>query len=367
MFKPIFSITPQIANCLINLEKLKLEIQNLPINPIILKSLRETARLQTIHYSTYIEGNRLTIEQVEELIKMGSAFPKDSNSEQKRDEKEILGYYAALEQVKTLSNINKPLTTQNLQFIHALVMGAGKTNIKPTSYRDTQNAIYDGATKKIVYLPPEAKDVPLLISNLIDWINFAEKENLPCPLRAAISHYQFTTIHPYFDGNGRTARIIATIILHRGGYDLKGLYSLEEYYAKNLNTYYEALSVGPSHNYYMGREESDITAWISYFCQGMIESFEKVKTYALIEYNKGHEDKSKTLRELDAQQQAFLSVFQKRKVITTKDIESFFGISTRSARNLCNKWSKTNFIVIKSTAKKSRTYELNPELDKKLF
>jgi Fic family protein len=69
--------------------------------------------------------------------------------------------------------------------------------------------------------------------------------------------------HPYYDGDGRTARLI----LHLGGYDLKGLYSLEEYYARNLGAYYEAISIGDSHNYYMGRTETDITNWVEYFVE----------------------------------------------------------------------------------------------------
>ena len=94
---------------------------------------------------------------------------------------------------------------------------------------------------------------------------------------AGIAHYQFATIHPYYDGNGRTARLLTTLILHLGGYDLKGLYSLEEYYARNLGAYYEALAIGSSHNYYQGRAEADITPWLEYFCEGVAESFENVR------------------------------------------------------------------------------------------
>ena len=315
-----------------------------------------------MHYSTYIEGNRLTLEQVQDLIKIGSTFPG-----RKRDEKEILGYYAALEEIKKLSSIHKPLTQEDIQYLHALVLGGGKVKVKPTPYRDCQNTIYDAGSKKIVYLPPEAKDVKKLMSDLVEWINQSEQNNFPCPLIAAIVHYQFATIHPYYDGNGRTARLLATVILHRGGYDLKGLYSLEEYYAKNLQDYYNAISIGPSHNYYFGRADADITPWMNYFCNGMIDSFEKVKTHALLEYHKGFEDKTKFLRELDAQQQAALTLFKQRKIITSKDIQDFFNLSPRTARALCLKWLREDFLVLKDPAKKSRKYELNPEISKNFF
>ena len=112
------------------------------------------------------------------------------------------------------------------------------------------------------------------MQNLLIWLQ--QKDLVSCPILAAIAHYQFATIHPYYDGNGRTARLLTTLILHLGGYGLKGLYSLEEYYARNLPAYYAAISVGPSHNYYLGREAADITDWIEYFIGGMAESFDKV-------------------------------------------------------------------------------------------
>ena len=154
-----------------------------------------------------------------------------------------------------------------------------KKRIKPTPYRDGQNVIRDSSTGKIVYLPPESKDVPQLMKDLVSWISKTILL-LPCPLLASISHYQFATIHPYYDGNGRTARLLTTLTMHLGGYGLKGLYSLEEYYAKNLHNYYNALTIGPSHNYYFGRAEADITPWIEYFCSGIVESFERVKRRA---------------------------------------------------------------------------------------
>ena len=109
---------------------------------------------------------------------------------------------------------------------------------KPTPYRGGQNVIRDAGSRRIVYMPPEASDVPRLMKELVDWLRRSEREGVPCPIRAGIAHYQFATIHPYYDGNGRTARLLTTLILHRGGYDLKGLYSLEEYYARDLSAYY---------------------------------------------------------------------------------------------------------------------------------
>ena len=115
------------------------------------------------------------------------------------------------------------------------------------------------------------------MKQLVSWLESSKLKELPCPIRAGIAHYEFATIHPYYDGNGRTARLLTTLVLHLGGYDLKGLFSLEEYYARDLGGYYEALTTGPSHNYYEGRSKADITKWVEYFCKGMVDSFESVK------------------------------------------------------------------------------------------
>lgn len=74
------------------------------------------------------------------------------------------------------------------------------------------------------------------MSELIAWLN-KNKNEISVPILAAIAHYQYAAIHPYYDGNGRTARILTTVILHLHGYDLKGIYNPEEYYAKNLQDY----------------------------------------------------------------------------------------------------------------------------------
>jgi len=211
-FDPKFTITPRIATLLMRIESARQAVDDLPITSSVLSSLRETARLFTTHYSTRIEGNRLTQEQVSRVIENNQHFPG-----RERDEKEVLGYYAALEKVEQLAAAGVAVSEADIQMLHALVMAEGRKRIKPTAYRDGQNVIRDSASRKIVYLPPEANDVPRLMKALVAWLRASERRELPCPLRAGIAHYQFATIHPYYDGNGRTARLLTTLVLHLGG------------------------------------------------------------------------------------------------------------------------------------------------------
>ncbi len=350
-FNPKFKITPEIARSLARIEAAKDAVTNLPITPAVLASLRETTRLRTTHYSTRIEGNRLSESEVKKVVLHKEHFPG-----RERDEKEVLGFYAALDYVEELSAKNSLLDETSMKKIHALVMGNGKKQVRPTPYRDGQNVIRDGVTRKIVYMPPEAKDVPTLTRQLIEWLG--DNQLLP-PLQAGIAHYQYVTIHPYYDGNGRTARLLATLILHKNGYGLKGIYCLEEYYAQTLASYYQALSIGPSHNYYFGRSEAAITPWLNYFCEGMANSFEAIRHNAEEEEKKGADDLSLLLLELDAHQRKALNLFKNGKNITAKDVARLLDISQRTAQGICNKWVDNNFLEIYSPAKRNRSYVLS--------
>ncbi len=340
------------------IEAARQAVDNLPITASVLSTLRETARLFTTHYSTMIEGNRLTQEQVSRVIEDSAHFPG-----RERDEKEVLGYYAALEKVEQLAQGGSPVSETQIQTLHALAMAEGRRRVKPTAYRDGQNVIRDSASRRIVYLPPEAKDVPGMMKALTAWLASTERDELPSPIRAAIAHYQLATIHPYYDGNGRTARLLTTLVLHLGGYGLKGLYSLEEYYARKLGNYYDALSLGPSHNYYGGRAEADITSWVEYFCEGAAESFEAVRLRAQEAAAAGEWDRAGMLRQLDPRQRKALGLFRESASITSGDVARLFGVSQRTARDLLTAWVEGGFVVVMDAAKKSRRYGLGPALE----
>jgi len=357
-FNPKYTITNKMASALLALEGLKERIDHLPITPSVLASLRQTARLSSTHYSTLIEGNRLSDKDVEGVIKENRHFPG-----RVRDEKEVRGYYRALSEIEMLSKDNQPLTEKQIQTIHGYVMGSGGKKTEPTPYRDGQNVIKNSLDGTIVYMPPEAKDVPPLMTAFVDWLKQTTQE-IPCPIRAAIAHYQFATIHPYYDGNGRTARLVTNLILHEGGYGLKGIYSLEEYYALDLQAYYDAIAVGPSHNYYMGRAEADITGWLEYFIGGMVDAFTKVEEKAKAAENRWETDKSPELRKLDPRQRKALTLFVQQHVITSHDVAAQFSFAPRTARLLLQKWTEQGFLVIADSSKKARKYKLAPEFEK---
>lgn len=235
-------------------------------------------------------------------------------------------------------------------------MGAGRAKVKPNPYRDGQNAIRDSKTRTIVYMPPEAKDVQSLMQSMVQWT--LENKDLPCPLLAGIIHYQFATIHPYYDGNGRVARLLTTLILHLGGYDLKGVYSLDEYYARDLGAYYDAISIGPSHNYYMGRVDADITKWLEYFIEGMSFSFESVLKRMRQASDNNEKDRAELVYKLDPKQRRILDLFCSYETITSRQVGEIFNFKPRTSAALCKSWVEQGFLDIADFSNKSRKYRL---------
>jgi Fic family protein len=356
-FTPRFQITAAITKALMGIEADRQAILELPIDVTLLASLRETAKLIATHYSTQIEGNRLTQVQVKEALG-GANFPG-----RERDEREVRHYYRALEEVERLVQNSTPITQnstfiseQDIQRIHGLVMEGRPT---PTVYRDGQNAIYDSKSGAIVYLPPEKIDVPSLMAQLVAWIEESIASNeLPVPLIAALAHYQFATIHPYYDGNGRTARLLTTLTLHKAGYGLKGIYSLEEYYAQNLEGYYNALAVTEEYNYYSGRAEADVTGFVFYFCEGMAHAFSAVRSQAVQASRRGASDQSVLLRQLGPRERRLLELFRTQSTATTEEIAKHLALSPRTVHGLCATWITSGFLLISNPARKSRLYRL---------
>jgi Fic family protein len=347
-----YSFTPEIVRHLQTIERARAEVTLTILPPAIAEDLRLRARVRSTHFSTRIEGNRLTLVEAEQAVLDGKNFPG-----RERDTLEVLHYFKALAQVEAWVEEGKPITEARICELHALIFTGKRRH--PTPYRDGQNVIRDSAGG-IVYLPPEAKDVPGLIQELVDWIQKAE-DDLPVPVIAGVAHYQFVLIHPFFDGNGRTARALATWILYRGGYDLGRFYALEEFYAQDLQGYYDALAVHPHQNYYFGHAEADISSWLTYFLKGMAAVFEtvakEVQTRAL-----PTDRRSETLlRKLDRRGRIVLGLFSKQEEINANDVARVLGLSDRQARQVINEWIEAGWLEISDAARKSRKYRLSAE------
>ena len=350
---PKFSINPAIARGLMQIEAARALVDHTPLSPAGQAELRAQARVQAAHYSTFIEGNRLTLAQAKQVV----ADEKVQISGRERDVSEVRNYWIALLRVEEWAEKKKPLTEELIKRLHALVEKGPRA--QPTPYRDGQNAIKNSATGALIYLPPEAKDVPILMASLVAWAAEAERSSLPVPIIAALVHYQFVTVHPYYDGNGRTARLLATFILHKSGYGLNGFFSLEEHHAKDLQGYYQALTVHPHHNYYFGRSEADLTAWLEYFISSLAEVFEAVRCRAQKCAVEGLEAEPEDLRRLDHRARVVLGLFARKETIIAPQVAEVLGLSQRMARNLLGTWVKEGWLEVANPSRRARSYSLS--------
>ncbi|MFH1446875.1 MAG: Fic family protein [Chloroflexota bacterium] len=345
-----FSFTSSIVRYLQTIERVRQAIRLTILPPVIAEQLRQQAHIRSTHYSTRIEGNRLTLKETEQVIQQGRLFPG-----RERDVGEVERYYKVLQQVEKWVEGKQNVTEERIRKIHAVLYKGRRA--KPTPYRDGQNVIRE-TNGEIVYMPPEAEDVPGLMAELVSWIHKLEAD-LPIPVIAGIAHYQFVTIHPFYDGNGRTARTLTTWLLYQGGYDLGQFYALEEFYAEDLEGYYVALVTHPNHNYYFGRSEADITPWLDYFLKGMSVVFEHVAE-EVERYSKGEAvyTNLELLRPLDYRARHVLALFAKQDFIKSSDVANLLGISTRHSRELLSQWVAQGWLEITDPSRRGRKYRL---------
>lgn len=353
IWKPVYTINPAIARALMKIEAAQAVVENTPLSPAIEAELRHKARVRSTHYSTRIEGNRLTLKEAEQVIEK----KKPHFHGRERDVREVRNYWDALLKVEDWAAHKVEFTEDFIKRLHAIV-DKGKRS-KPTPYRDGQNVIRDSQSGGIVYLPPEAKDVPLLMNEMVRWVRNAEKGGIPVPIIAALVHYQFVTVHPYYDGNGRTARLLATFILQRDGYGLHGFFSMEEHHARDLASYYASLAVHKGHNYYEGRAKADLTVWIKYFTALLSKVFTQAKDEAVKYAKKGVPQEPEQLRQLDHRARIVLSLFAKKDKITASDVTQVLGLSNRMVRILLQRWVKDGWLVVANMANRSRDYNLS--------
>jgi len=190
VWNPTYTINTKIARALMDIEAAKAVVENTYLPPSVEAELRHRARVRSTHYSTRIEGNRLSLKQAEEVIEQ----KKTHFHGRERDVKEVRNYWDALLKAEEWAAKGMELSEDLIKRLHAIVEYGKRA--KASAYRDGQNVIHDSATGAIVYLPPEAKDVSRLMREMVMWMKRAQKEKIPAPVIASLLHYQFVTIHP---------------------------------------------------------------------------------------------------------------------------------------------------------------------------
>lgn len=342
MLKPEYKLTNRILKNLTDIAEGKGIIEKARLLPKHELKLKRQAIIRMSHSSTAIEGNILNIQQVEAL------HAKRKIDAPARDIYEVQNYLKALQFINTFVKSKKSITEKVLLKIHSLVTNKTLPENQSGHFRYRKVYIVKrrlGFPDEVVYVGPEATSVPKLCSDLIEWINNSEKEEINPVIVAGIAHSELAAIHPFSDGNGRTARALATLILYKRGYDFRHSFALEDYYNKDLPRYYKAINIGKNYNL----RKTDITSWLEYFVEGFKDEIINVKNQVVALAIKKVDKKIKNQIYLTQKQQKILDFIDQLGKIKIGDVVDILKCPQRTAQLELQKLKKLG--VIKQAGK----------------
>lgn len=358
-FQPRLSYSHTIVRHLGLIESARAVVSVLPLPPDQELRLRQTARQRATRHSTRIEGNTLNSQEVgRAVVAVGKT--------QTEMQQEVRNYWRALEWIEEQLEGNWQPSEEYIRQLHSIILvrGTGRRGMR-SDYRRDECPVVDSATGRIDYAPPIPRDVPMLMESLVNWWRSEEASALPGPVRAGLLAHRFVSIHPFGDGNGRTARALATTELWRSKYDMRGFLSLEEHYTADLNAYYDNLQMGLPVNFYEGRHDPDHSQWLEYFLATMASAAQNLEQQA-IALHAPERREAPPWESLRRVQQQLLNrlLFMGMEgatamVFSPSNIVEWFGISSNTARDWLAKWREEGFVQpSQPDAQRVRSYQL---------
>lgn len=333
MYKPSYSITPNILNAISEISEIKAVAERSKVLPLNEAQLRRQAIARMAHTSTSIEGNKLAQFQVDKVL-AGMSVNADAKSIQ-----EVRNYQKALQEIEKLTQ-EQAITIEQILSLHHILMKDLLVSEKCGHFRKGSIYVVDDlgdGREKLRYEGPNPEKVPHLINELLKWLVVAERENIHPIIRAAIFHVHFVTIHPFTDGNGRISRLLSALILYKAGWDFRKILVLEDYYNRDRQAYYNALNAVQGNHYHEGE---NITSWLEYFTYGfLIEAKKVAEAIAIAGFGKVSEKEKQIF--LDKDELKIMDFLSTTGKITSEDVLEVLGVAKRTAqlklKNLVNK------------------------------
>jgi Fic family protein len=311
MFKPNFSYTDNMVNNLLEIYSTKDFIVNTPMVVEMEVSLKRDALLKSVHHSTAIEGNPLTLNQVSKLAKGIKINAK------KKAKQEVLNYLNVLENLDKYSE-NGKITEKNILKLHEdITHYTLEYTYLEGQYRTIPVHVVNNEGE-IVFTPPHVNLIQNEMENFVEWIN--QDITLNPVLTAGIIHYEFVRIHPFVDGNGRTGRSLAALFLYLKKFDVDRFFTLDEYYDNNRQSYYDALNSVDS-------ETQDLTEWLEYYLEGFKISLTKIKDQILFSPKNNKKPKIK----LSDKYRKIVEYIHINGKITNTEVQKLLNISRQGA------------------------------------
>ena len=267
-----------------------------------LKELRRIATIESIGSSTRIEGATMTDEEINQLLKDVKITEFKT-----RDEQEVIGYYEVLKLI--FDNFSEIKLSENyIKQLHQLLLRhSTKDERHRGGYKNLPNkvvATYPTGEQKTIFNTTEPSLVEGEMFELIEWTNFQWNEKTIHPLIIlAVFVYEFLSIHPFQDGNGRLSRLLTTLFLLQQGYEFMQYISFENHIEKNKKEYYDALMTAQRKRI---TQEDIIDKWLIFFLEGLKTLTEKLDNkYDIFKQKGGYlNERQKKLKEFIVEQRA---------------------------------------------------------------
>ncbi|MDR3609999.1 MAG: Fic family protein [Ignavibacteriaceae bacterium] len=300
--------------------------------------------------SSKIEGTRT---ELEEAIKTS----KDIAPERKDDWQEVHNYIEAMN-----SSINKlntlPVSTRLLKDAHRILMkGVRGEHRNPGEFRASQNWIGGATIKDAVYIPPIHTELNELMSDLEKFLH-NDQLDVPVLIRTAIAHYQFETIHPFLDGNGRIGRLLITLYLVSSGLISKPSLYLSDYFEKHRILYYDNLK--------RVRVKNDMSQWIKFFLVGIIETSEKGNNTfkSILTLKEQIEDQKiiKLGKKLPTAK-LLMNYLYRKPIVSVQEVQNELKVSLPTSNSLLSDFENLGILKEKTGWKRNREFEFTEYLN----
>ena len=343
-------LTNDILNKILEIEKNKdaLNLAKIPIN--LSNKFRKNTKKRSSYASNHIEGNPLTYEQADAAI-------ESKNRHFLKPEQEIRNYYLALELLEKKLKNKEPISLKLILEVQKQICDG-----EPKEKIGLRGAMPPGVLFAVwnddgtpAYIPPEYSEVLDLLNELIQYINESNDHPL---IKAAVIHYQLVTIHPFEDGNGRTARIISNYYLSLNGYGFKNVGSLEEYMSYDIDEYYDSIQMNLPVLYYDGRNDPPHPEiWINYFLKVFSLYASKVLSIALKETSNIENER---LLHLSNKARMFLEYLKRHNILKFApiDLATKLKVTNRTIINWCAELVNNGYLKPVLVNKRIRRYEV---------